>query len=93
MREVPRAAARLQGRAEDSTAAPRATRIRHRGAFKQDCSSCHNETGFGRGTFDHATGTSFALTGTHAPLDLREVPQDARAAGAGRGPRRRLPRR
>ena len=27
----------------------------HRGAFKQDCSSCHNETGFGRGTFDHAT--------------------------------------
>ena len=40
----------------------------HRAAFKQDCSSCHNETGFGRGTFDHA--------------DRHEVPAHRRARAA-----------
>ena len=58
----------------------------HRGAFKQDCSGCHNESGFGRGTFDHATGTKFPLTGAHAPAGLREVPQE-------RGRRQRRARR
>lgn len=39
----------------------------HRGAFAQDCRSCHNETSFAKAPFDHAT-TKFPLTGTHAPL-------------------------
>ena len=64
----------------------------HRGAFKQDCSSCHNETGFGRGTFDHATGTRFALTGVARDARLREVPQERRRRRSGAGARRRLPR-
>ena len=37
----------------------------HKGSFKQDCSACHNETSFRKGTFDHAT-TRFPLTGKHA---------------------------
>lgn len=55
----------------------------HRAAFKQDCSSCHNETGFGRGTFDHATGTRFPLTGAHAPLTCATCHKNATAARAG----------
>ena len=55
----------------------------HRAAFKQDCSSCHNETGFGRGTFDHATGTRFPLTGAHAPLTCAKCHKNATAARAG----------
>ena len=55
----------------------------HRAAFKQDCSSCHNETGFGRGTFDHATGTKFPLTGAHAPLACAKCHKNAPAARAG----------
>jgi hypothetical protein len=39
----------------------------HRGAFKQDCKACHNESGFQKGTFDHST-TRFALADKHAPL-------------------------
>ena len=54
----------------------------HRGAFKQDCSSCHNETGFGRGTFDHATGTRFALTGAHAKLACAKCHKNAAGTGA-----------
>lgn len=37
----------------------------HRGAFKQDCKSCHTETSFKQAPFDHTT-TKFALTGKHA---------------------------
>jgi hypothetical protein len=37
----------------------------HRGTFKQDCKSCHSETGFEKAPFDHTT-TAFALTGKHA---------------------------
>jgi hypothetical protein len=55
----------------------------HRGAFKQDCSSCHNERGFGRGTFDHGTGTKFPLTGGHAPLACTKCHKNASGTGAG----------
>jgi hypothetical protein len=54
----------------------------HRGAFKQDCSSCHNEAGFGRGTFDHGTGTRFALAGAHAALACAKCHKNATSAGA-----------
>jgi hypothetical protein len=40
----------------------------HKGAFKQDCGSCHTETRFGRATFDHTKSTKFPLTGKHEPL-------------------------
>lgn len=39
----------------------------HRGEFRQDCRSCHDETAWKGGRFDHAT-TSFLLKGKHAPL-------------------------
>ena len=39
----------------------------HRGAFKQDCSSCHSESSFQKGAFDHAT-TKFPLVDRHAAL-------------------------
>ena len=54
----------------------------HRGAFKQDCSSCHNERAFGRGTFDHTTGTRFPLTGAHAPLACAKCHKGLTTAGA-----------
>ncbi|MEZ5420886.1 MAG: cytochrome c3 family protein [Vicinamibacterales bacterium] len=38
----------------------------HRGRFKDDCGSCHNEQSFAKAPFDHAT-TAFPLTGKHAP--------------------------
>ncbi len=38
----------------------------HRGRFKEDCASCHNEQSFAKAPFDHAT-TAFPLTGKHAP--------------------------
>jgi hypothetical protein len=37
----------------------------HRGAFQQDCNSCHNESSFQKGTFDHAA-TKFPLRDKHA---------------------------
>ncbi|MEO8681727.1 MAG: hypothetical protein ABI665_21960 [Vicinamibacterales bacterium] len=39
----------------------------HRGEFKQDCSACHTELTFQKGTFDHAT-TKFLLADKHAGL-------------------------
>jgi hypothetical protein len=39
----------------------------HRGTFKQDCASCHNESGFMKGAFDHST-TTFPLIDRHAGL-------------------------
>ena len=36
----------------------------HKGAFRQDCKACHNETSFKQAPFDH-TKTLFALTGKH----------------------------
>ena len=40
----------------------------HRAQFKEDCASCHTETGFRSVPFDHAARTRFALTGRHATL-------------------------
>lgn len=40
----------------------------HKGAFKQDCKSCHNDRSFSEAPFDH-TQTTFALTGKHEPLE------------------------
>jgi hypothetical protein len=37
----------------------------HKGEFKQDCASCHDERGFTGGKFDHAA-TSFKLVDGHA---------------------------
>ncbi|MFN7980522.1 MAG: cytochrome c3 family protein [Vicinamibacterales bacterium] len=39
----------------------------HRGAFKQDCKACHNDTSFSKAPFDH-TQTKFSLTGKHEAL-------------------------
>jgi hypothetical protein len=39
----------------------------HRGTFRQDCKSCHNESGFSKAPFDHRQ-TKFPLDGKHAPL-------------------------
>ena len=39
----------------------------HRGAFKQDCKACHNDTSFSKAPFDHSQ-TTFTLTGKHEPL-------------------------
>ena len=39
----------------------------HRGVFKQDCAACHTESGFEKGTFDHA-GVGFPLVDKHAGL-------------------------
>ena len=39
----------------------------HKGAFKTDCGTCHTESGFQKGKFDHAA-TKFPLTDKHAGL-------------------------
>jgi hypothetical protein len=40
----------------------------HRDSMTGDCRACHTETGFRQAPFDHATATSFPLTGKHAGL-------------------------
>jgi hypothetical protein len=40
----------------------------HKGEFTGDCGSCHTETSFTGGTFDHAARTTFALSEGHAGL-------------------------
>ncbi|HEX2807561.1 MAG TPA: cytochrome c3 family protein, partial [Kineosporiaceae bacterium] len=37
----------------------------HQGRLGSDCASCHSADGWGGATLDHATQTSFALTGKH----------------------------
>lgn len=55
----------------------------HKGAFRQDCAACHTETGFQKGTFDHAT-TSFSLADGHAGLVCVKCHTNApTSAGAG----------
>ena len=53
----------------------------HKGTFKQDCSACHNETAFQKGTFDHAT-TKFALVDKHAGLACADCHRGVPAAAA-----------
>ena len=60
----------------------------HKGTFKQDCKSCHNETSFTKAPFDH-TQTKFALTGKHAPLDCRACHTSVVLTGRPPPPRRR----
>jgi hypothetical protein len=53
----------------------------HRGKFKDDCASCHTEAGFRGGSFDHATRTTFALTGRHAAIPCASCHETASTAG------------
>ena len=55
----------------------------HRGAFKQDCAACHNESRFGGAPFDHKT-TAFPLDGKHAPLSCVSCHKRAAAGGSAR---------
>lgn len=55
----------------------------HRGNFKEDCSSCHTESGFQRAPFDHTT-TTFALTGAHLTLECATCHKPALPAGRSR---------
>lgn len=52
----------------------------HRGAFKQDCRACHNETTFRKGTFDHAT-TRFPLKDRHAAVECAACHKGAARSG------------
>ncbi|MBK9964589.1 MAG: hypothetical protein IPP07_06680 [Holophagales bacterium] len=56
----------------------------HRGEFKQDCATCHNEKSFKGAPFDHAVKTKFPLTGKHAAAKCAacHVPPGTAAAGA-----------
>ena len=71
----------------------------HRGTFEQDCASCHNETSWRRGSFDHSA-TRFPLIDKHSGLTcvschkntasaasaatLRSTPAPGGRAGTGR---------
>jgi hypothetical protein len=61
----------------------------HRGAFPQDCGSCHTESGFKNAPFDHAT-TAFVLTGAHVRLACAVCHKPTAAPVAGL-PTRRQP--
>jgi len=47
----------------------------HKGTFKQDCSACHTENSFQKGTFDHNT-TKFPLLDKHAGLACTDCHKD-----------------
>jgi len=54
----------------------------HGGVFREDCASCHRETGFAKAAFDHASRTKFPLDGRHAEIPCaschrREAPKGA----------------
>ncbi len=51
----------------------------HRGVFKQDCGSCHTESSFQKGTFDHGA-TKFALADKHLGLACVACHKTARPA-------------
>jgi hypothetical protein len=51
----------------------------HAGEFNEDCASCHTESGFEDGTFDHLT-TRFPLVDAHAPLSCTACHADAAPA-------------
>lgn len=52
----------------------------HKGAFKQDCKSCHNESGFGNSPFDHST-TKFPLQDKHEKVDCNACHKSVVTAG------------
>jgi len=54
----------------------------HRGVFKEDCASCHKETGFRAASFDHAARTKFPLEGKHAETPCSACHRNAAAKGA-----------
>jgi predicted CXXCH cytochrome family protein len=62
----------------------------HRGTFKQDCASCHNETSWRTGTFDHST-TRFPLVDKHAGLSCASCHQSATSASLAAPPRGSTP--
>jgi Cytochrome c7 and related cytochrome c len=53
----------------------------HKGEFKQDCKSCHDENGFGRGAFDHAASTTFALVDGHAKVECQACHKNVSLGG------------
>jgi hypothetical protein len=54
----------------------------HKGRFKQDCASCHNERGFGGAPFDHGAQTTFPLRGGHSKLTCVSCHKPGIVAGA-----------
>jgi len=44
----------------------------HRQSLKEDCRTCHTETGFRGAAFDHTSRTPFALVGKHVGLTCRK---------------------
>jgi hypothetical protein len=53
----------------------------HSGVFKQDCASCHTESGFQKGTFDHST-TRFPLLDKHSGLSCAACHKGATGSAA-----------
>jgi hypothetical protein len=51
----------------------------HKGTFKQDCKSCHMESGWGNAPFDHSQ-TKFSLTGKHEGLTCEKCHKGDAAA-------------
>ncbi|MSO23284.1 MAG: hypothetical protein EXQ58_08545 [Acidobacteria bacterium] len=53
--------------------------------FPKDCSQCHTSTTWSGGRFDHATSTSFALTGAHTRVNCSSCHVAGRFAGTPTG--------
>jgi hypothetical protein len=56
----------------------------HAGQFNQDCGSCHTPVTFKKAPFDHATATTFPLTGRHNALACSRCHKRAATAGPSR---------
>ena len=52
----------------------------HRESIKDDCASCHDQSSFRKGSFDHAAKTRFALTGKHNGLECAKCHTTVSAA-------------
>ena len=63
----------------------------HRGTFKQDCASCHNETSWRTGSFDHST-TRFPLVDRHTGLACAACHKNITTAGSAAPLRTAAPR-
>jgi hypothetical protein len=53
----------------------------HRESIRDDCGKCHDESGFRKAKFDHATRTGFGLTGRHEGLACRKCHTTLSAPG------------